>query len=624
MTDLEKLWADLSTPPAPTDAIVRAARAEAARRERRDRLVRRPLLVAAACAALVGAFTVGAEVGGPGGGGGGPTASDIRPAAFQADLHPATSCEDLLTSYRDRALTQVTPWGWTANVAPLSRLSGRDYVGVAGSVRQPAPLTSSATGTNVRDPEVDEADIVKVDGTRIVRLRGASLVVLDASGTSVVERSRLRIPHLAHLTMLLRGDTVVVLGTDTRSPHRRGSRVVTVSIADEDRPRIVSTVRYSATILSARQHGDAVRLVLSSGLPDLGFVRPTAERSGAEALAANRRAVRESTLDDWLPTVTEGRTTRQLLDCGDVALAPPGLALGTTSITAFDVEHPENQDAIGLAGDTPVAYESSDHLYLAAPAPMWQDGVTQLFDFDLDGTSTSHVASGEVEGPVADRWALDEVDGVLRVAVSPWQGSGYTTSVVTMRREGRNLVPVGRLDGLGSGDDDLKSVRWLGDLAVLVTFRQTDPLYTVDVSDPAHPRQLGALEVPGYSAYLHPVGRDRLLGVGYRGDATQLSLFDLTDRSDVKVLGTQRFRGWRPVVDGETRAFTWLPGKGTAVTILQRGRKVAVVRASVRGGRLSATLTEIGTPVAASKVRTLGLADGRVVLLAGPVARLLP
>ena len=74
-------------------------------------------------------------------------------------------------------------------------------------------------------------------------------------------------------------------------------------------------------------------------------------------------------------------------------------------------------------------------------------------------------------------------------------------------------MDIGHLDGLGVRQE-LKSVRWFDDLAVLVTFQQTDPFYVVDLADPAHPRVLGALHLPGWSSYLHPVGPHLVLGLG--------------------------------------------------------------------------------------------------------------
>ncbi len=161
---------------------------------------------------------------------------------------------------------------------------------------------------------------------------------------------------------------------------------------------------------------------------------------------------------------------------------------------------------------------------------------TNIHAFALEGDSTRYVASGVVDGTIRDRWSLDEHDGHLRVALA-WRDRGFQTSengvVVLDERNGR-LEQVGELRGLGVGEE-IQSVRWFDDLAVVVTFRQMDPLYTIDLSDPTQPRRLGALKIPGFSAYLHPIGGDRLLGLG--SDATsdgqnlgaQAAVFDIGD-----------------------------------------------------------------------------------------------
>lgn len=626
MTDLEKLWDDLPTRKPPVTDILREARVEAARRRRRQRLVVRPLIGAAAAIALVGAFVAGGAVDGPGG----TRSSDLRPAAFQADLSPAASCEDLLDSYRDRGLEQVTKDGWRKDgTIPLNLQLGDTAMGpmVPAAAGEFFRTTGEAlhkavgTGTNTQEVGVDEPDTLKTDGTRLVRMRGNYLVTYDTSGKEILKRSSLRLPDFRDGSLLLRGDEVVAVGTDARSGQLSGSRVIVVSLADDAEPRITSTTTYSSRIVSTRQHGDVVRLVMSSGLPDLDFQRSTSV-DGAKVLTANRKVVRESTLEDWLPTVTQQGTKRQLLDCGDVALPPAGLGLDTTSIVSFDLTKPTKQHAIGLAGAAGIAYESDSHLYLAAPPTTYDGGVTHLFDFDLDGLRTTHVASGEVPGRVLDRWSLDEADDVLRVAVAPSQDTDFASAVVTFERRGEDLVERGRIDGLGRGEA-LKSVRWFDDLAVLVTFQVTDPLHTVDLSNTERPRLLGSLEVPGFSAYLHPLGKDRLLGVGYGGGGAQLSLFDLSDRSDVRERDTTSFRGWRPLVDGETRAFTWLPGKTTVLTVLQRRKDVAVAQVKVGDGTLTGGLSRLGD-VNPDRVRTVGLADGRVAVVSGRLTRFLP
>src|SRR5690606_28315587 len=142
-----------------------------------------------------------------------------------------------------------------------------------------------------------------------------------------------------------------------------------------------------------------------------------------------------------------------------------------------------------------------------------RSGATIVFDFEVSGTGATYVGSGEVDGAVADRWSMDEYDGVLRLAVEPTSATGNYNSVVTLERRGDELVEIGRLDGLGR-NEQVQSVRWFDALAIVVTFRTVDPLYAIDLSDPARPSKLGELKIPGFSEYLHPLGEHRLVGVG--------------------------------------------------------------------------------------------------------------
>ena len=260
MTDLERLWDDLPSGQPPVDDILRAGRREA--KARRRRLVGRPLMAVGATAALFATFVAGVQVGGPSGPSG-TARSDARPAAFQADLDPAASCDELLTAYRDRGLAQVAEWGWTGGVS----IAGLDRANLKATRSQAA----SETGTNVQESGVDEPDTVKTDGSRIVRVRGDELIVYDAGGEQVRKVSVTRLARIDDAELLLDGDTVVVVGgnrsgpRDPASGQRRGSRVITITLHEDERPTIASDVAYSSRVLSVRQHGSIVRLVLADG-----------------------------------------------------------------------------------------------------------------------------------------------------------------------------------------------------------------------------------------------------------------------------------------------------------------------------------------------------------------------
>ncbi|GAB4009796.1 beta-propeller domain-containing protein [Nocardioides ultimimeridianus] len=688
MTDLERLWDDMPIGPAPTDAILREARRaelrqEAARdataadvrRARRRRLAGRPLVVAGALTGLAAAFVVGADLGGGGAGSGSGGSPVAQPAAFRADLRPAASCDELLASYVRRGLKLVGAYGWQSpypyygsyREASLGDLGGmvRDlhaaapytdavraqngtYDTAAKTVRQ----NSSATGTNVQEDGVDEPDTVKTDGKVLAQVHDDELWLYDVAGKDVTRLSSLPVDEVANAELLLSGDTLVVLGGDADAQRPEATtRVLTIDISDPRNPKQTGDVAYSAALDSARQHGASIRLVLDNGLPQLGFVQPHKGLGYREAVARNRAIVRKSTIDDWIPTIaSDGAAPSQLIDCTAIAIPNSHVGLDTVGIVGFDASTPTDVNAIGLAGATDVAYESTDNLYLVASPASYgcrfclddrvidykspdgglrgptTGGTSYLFDFALNGDRAAHVASGEVEGRIDDRWAMDEVRGVLRVAVSPTSETGTFNSIVTLHKLGQSLVPLGRIDHLGR-NEDIESMRWFDDLAILVTYRQVDPMYAVDLSHPAHPALLGKLRLPGYSSYLHPLGARRMLGVG-TGPAgnTQIGLFDTEHLRHLKRIDDIRFRGTDPLAAQDPRAFTWVQQSRTALTVLERwaGTRVGYLASvAVRDGHLIKHRTQVEYGADVSQVRAVPLGDGRVVLVTGDAARFL-
>ncbi|NYI45692.1 hypothetical protein BJ993_002772 [Nocardioides aromaticivorans] len=667
MTDLENLWDDYPTGKAPVTSILAAAAGE---QRRRRRVLLRPLLTAGVVTGLAGAFVAGTLVDG-GSGPGSPGGIQALPqrVAFQADLEPAKSCDDLLATYRKRGKELVSAWGWgggpyyyadgydgllegARRTMPLSEQASVEDFTKSANDRAPRTdrVTNSDTGTNVQEAGVDEPDSVKTDGRLLVTVRDDDLVTYDVSGSSTEKLSSIPLTGVEDAEVLLSGDTVVAVGRDDESDDEDpGTRVLTVSLADPSAPEVTDDVTYDAGLMSARQHGEAIRVVLESGLPQLDFVEPRGKVTEREALKRNRELVAKTTIEDWLPTVTADGDSKQLLDCTNVAVPSDDLLLDTTSIVGFDAGSPAKLDAIGLAGHTGIAYESVDHLYLATQAGGggWGDcircldgvgspvvrgpasGTSYLFEFELEGTAATHVASGEVEGSIADRWSVDEADGVLRVAVGPTSETGSFNSVITLQRQGKELVEHGRLDRLGV-NEDIKSVRWFDDLAVLVTFRRVDPMYAIDLSDTAKPRLLGKLKVPGFSTYLHPLGSWRMIGLGEGPDGkggwgAQIGLFDVRDVSRVKRLDVHDYgRSFRALAGADPRAFTWLPDERTVITVLDRSARTRVGFVSVVhlvDGKLQQRLVQVEYGADVDDVRAVPLPDGRVVLVTGDKAQ---
>ena len=644
----------------------------------------RTLLTSLTATALVGAgVLVGLSLdAGPGGraetSASEERASRPRPVAWQGDaLTPAASCEELLDWYVDGAEELVTPWGWSGGLLDVGgawRTFARDGVlelqGFAAA-QAPAPTnargmtnaTQSETGTNVQEAGVDEPDVAKSDGRLLARVertgRTADLVLADVTGETVEETARIDLPDVVDPELLLVGDTVIVVGGDQEADGSPGTRILGVDVADLDEPTVTDTLTIDTQLLSARQHGTTVRWVTRTGLPDLDFARP-GRRAGSEdrALQRNLAAVRGSGIDDWLPHVTtyaeDGTaTTERLVECDEVALpGSPGEAdgatPGTVAVVGLDATAPlaglGDADAVGVAVSTDLVYASTDRLYLATsgaptgccwtvdralpggptgwPVGGWS-GTSEVHELELAGTAATYVASGEVDGTIRDRWSMDEHDGVLRVAVGPSSETGDFSSIVTMRRDGTRLEEIGRVDRIGPRED-IEAVRWFGDLALVVTFRRVDPLYTVDLSDQTAPRVVGELKVPGYSAYLHPLGPHRLLGLGEgpvagRRWGAQTSLFDLADLAAPRRLDVLDHRvNTRHVAATDPRAFTWIPGKRTGLSVITRGygaRTGWLSTLRLDDGTISEELVEVEHGSDVDHVRLLRLPDTRVLLV---------
>jgi uncharacterized secreted protein with C-terminal beta-propeller domain len=214
-----------------------------------------------------------------------------------------------------------------------------------------------------------------------------------------------------------------------------------------------------------------------------------------------------------------------------------------TTISNFSIDDAKYLKSTSFIGESSIEYASSSSLYLVSNGyPLFYDfnnykqrSTVYKFNFDDE---ISYKAIGSVDGTVLNQFALSEYKNILRIATTEgfsWGNNGTKNSLYTLK-EKDGLLPIeGVLSGLGKEGESIKSVRFMGNKAYLVTFKTKDPLYTIDLSNPKSPKKMGELEVSGYSAYLHPIGEDKLLGIGQDTDAdgrrkgVKIELFDISD-----------------------------------------------------------------------------------------------
>jgi hypothetical protein len=371
--------------------------------------------------------------------------------------------------------------------------------------------------------------------------------------------------------------------------------IIEVDLSNPDAPAVVNTMSIDGRYISARSIGDTARIVVTSPPQDLGFLYPSNPGTEQKAQETNREVVRNSTEKDWLPEFRIDRIDGsaeegQLVDCASV-FAPADfggfdmLSIVTLDLGA-DLAAPIGTSSVMATGDT--VYASQDRMYVSTniwtpfineQTNEWLDEnyETAIHRFSIAGAGAArYEASGSVEGHLLNQFSMNDRDGVFYVATTkgaPWAESSES-QIVSMEVNGDQLEQIGSVGGLGLGER-IFSVRYVDDTAYVVTFRQVDPFYVIDLSDPRNMVVQGELKIPGFSNYLHPISDDLVIGVGQdatddgRTTGTKVSLFDVSDPTNPLEIDVWTLPNAFSDAQFDHRAFLWWGPTNTAVLPLQ-------------------------------------------------------
>jgi uncharacterized secreted protein with C-terminal beta-propeller domain len=531
-----------------------------------------------------------------------------KPASTAASLERFDACPELLTHLRSQALARVGPYG-------LDGYGGRRMLAAtdaaAPAAEGPAAMRTDAapafSGTNVQERDVDEPDTVKTDGRYLYTLRAEpgdrsrqrlASVALEGGGPRLV--GGVLLPQAPGYELMLAGSRVLAIaregyfgvlnfeGGSTYAPPEARTVVAVVDVSDPANMRIANKLVLDGAYVSARMVNGIARIVLSSTTARVPVAQPSAysEKGLKAAIAKNKDLIARTTIDQWLPRFklqdSSGAVADEgpLVSCAQTYHPKTFSGFGTVSVVTIDPSDPNPRNSAAVLGGSATVYASTHNLYVATqvwpePRPFVMDAratvpdaaKTYVHRFDIaDRANASYAASGEVVGTVLNQWSLSEYDGFLRVATTDERfdapsGSSSQSYVTVLTARGPKLAEVGRVGNIGTGER-IYGVRFMGSTGYVVTFRQFDPLHVVDLSVPTRPRVLGELEIPGYSAYLHPVGDGLLLGVGAvvksnEPAGTLLSLFDVRDPTHPTRLDKVEIDGTSSPVTFDHHAFLW-------------------------------------------------------------------
>lgn len=374
--------------------------------------------------------------------------------------------------------------------------------------------------TNLRQEGVDEGDVVKTDGRYlyVCKENGRQIKIIDTVGElreigQITAEEGMQIRELYLFTGQTGTDTVKLVCAGNKTSENDGTstaEIATYDVSNPKKPQMLGTVSQSGGYTSSRLVGG--HLYLFSEYYVYGQIR-------------------EEEPFTYIPAVNG-----KLIQERDIVLPPYDTGCMYEIVTSVDLDRPSQvSDSKAIFTNGGTLYVSNKNIYYYETDWGTTGGreKTVIRKIGYEDGVLSKAVKGETDGYVKDSFCIDEYKGYLRIVSTV----GETNSVYVLDSK---LKTVGAIRGLAK-DERIYSARFLGDMGYFVTFRETDPLFCADFKDPENPKIIGKLKIPGFSDYLHPYGKNRLLGIGMSieedsqvTDGAKLSMFDISDGADVK------------------------------------------------------------------------------------------
>lgn len=378
--------------------------------------------------------------------------------------------------------------------------------------------------TTVQVEGVDEADIVKTDGKFIYILTqnagGTVIKIVDVRDGTPKQIESITVPYsyINNQEMYLMSDRLVILGTDYDGNK---TAAIIYDVSNPEKPKKIEECSQSGTYNTSRLIGNRLYIISD-------FYIQVDE-------------IKKSDASSFVPEISakayNGTISPECIHIYDNCSSPT-----YTVVSAFNIENGEMLSNQSVLGGSYTVYASTNNIITTS---MTNDGITQVARFELKDNEIKLTATGNIKGSLLNQFSIDEYKDHFRFVLTDYTVSnedGYTVSNSSFNSlvilDG-DLKETGKITNIAP-DERVYSVRFMGDTAYFVTFRQVDPLFSVDVSDPHNPKIIGALKIPGFSNYLFPYGNGKLFGIGKNADeytgrtgSIKLSMFDISDPANV-------------------------------------------------------------------------------------------
>lgn len=417
-------------------------------------------------------------------------------------------------------------------IATLESDAAADSTSSAANSEAAKAVDTSGSGyseTNVRQDGVDEGDTVKTDGNYLYVLKDNSkeISIVDANASAMKSLQTIQPEDIDTIReFYLDKDQHYVIAVCEKQIssvkeinaynywNPVNTVMVTYDVSDIEKPKELGRITQNGNYESSRKVGDYVYL-----FSDYSIYLDGMKKSEPETYVPLVNGEKVAASDIFLPAVSEGYEY--------------------SVITSVDIKNPgKTYDSKAIMSDGGEVYVSEKNIYYYDTVWDYVNGQkTTLRRIGYKDGKLSAGAQGKVDGYLNDSYSIDEYKGYLRLVLT--DDNKNDVRILDM-----DLNEVGAIENLAK-DESVYSARLMGDTGYFVTFEQTDPLFSVDLSDPKNPEIIGKLKIPGFSDYLHPYGDGKLLGIGMDADeetgvtnGVKVTMFDISDPANVKEMDT--------------------------------------------------------------------------------------
>lgn len=490
-------------------------------------------------------------------------------AALGTMYHPASDYKEvyqiLLKGYQQNWIEDLETSAETSEAASGAMNSGSDeyyYSDEAkyGSADADLPESSKEGGkdystTNLQMEGVDESDIAKIDGSYIYTVEDKYIVITDIRDGKLEEVTRFLPKDCGAADRVMEiyvdGDQLILVvqgyetslgesskaGSDKENSDKESSdEEIAVSDASEDSAFCYKMNGKSTTQIQVYSIVDRRNPEFEGRLIQDGYYN-TSRKIGDVVYLFTQYHMTSDVVEYVEKEYTSviPKVNGEKVAAGEIYL-PESSGESGILVSSLDVNKPDKVlDSKLVISGYAQTYISKDALYLYEED---YDGamITNIAKFALDEGRISGVAATAVRGYVRDTFAINASDGYLRVLTTDYSTEDEVNALYILDE---NLKLTGQLTGIAPGEE-IYAARFMGNTGYFVTYRNTDPLFTVDLSDPAKPEIIGELKVTGFSEYLHFWDDTHLLGIGYESDEKtgnieniKISMFNIENPGEV-------------------------------------------------------------------------------------------